>query len=912
MARPPARRAGKAKPVASPEESQSDIKTAPVQDKPAIEAPAARKDGKAAPLKAEQNTGVPDTYGSGSAEAAPVQQRQRARVEPSSFVGHFDSLSDGVARGWGINLGNPLDPAAVHVLIDRQEVGLALCDQVREDVRIAFGHPTGQVGFEVRIPAEFFDGEPHRISLRFADRSVIPAIDPKDPDARVDGFDFASLPPTSIQSFVDGFKQGALRGWLLRHNLLDDTSGGGVIVTVTANGARVAQVRADRYRGDVAAVLGCDPNCGFEVTLPQHLKGSGPQEFRLYAMPENVELSGSPYISSIADDALEARLVDISTTIDKLHRELTRLRLEVSDAMPAPSYNLGDYDRWARRYYDRLRARVAERRDTSLAPSSRPLVSVLVPTYKPLLSDFTAALDSVVAQTYQNWELIVVDDGCKSVEVMRIIEEYCARDKRIRSLPLKKNLGIAGATNAGMDAARGKYTVFFDHDDLLVDVALEVMVDAAERTGARLVYSDEDKIDQAGYFLEPNLKPDFNYRYLLGCNYICHITMVETALMREIGHLRSDYDGAQDHDFVLRVTEAIPAEQIHHVPEVLYHWRKTPNSTAVNVGNKTYAIDAGVRAVGDHLKRRGVKAKVNSIRGLTLYGMKWQLPAKPPSVSIIIPFKDQVETTQRCLDDLLEHTDYRNFDVILVNNWSTSDEAHRFIKRARGLKRVRVLDVEEPFNYSRLNNLACADNPADFFFFMNNDVFVSQPNWLSTLVGEALADPKVAVVGGKLLYPNDTLQHVGVVVGAQGIAAHVHRGAPLSDYGYIGRAMLSHELSAVTAAGMLARADVYREIGGFDEVALKVAYNDVDFCLKVRQAGYKIVMCAEFVAYHHESLSRGSDDRPEHEARFFRETQTMLQRWGDNPIFARDPSYSPFFTVDKQPFYNLVDPETLT
>ena len=674
----------------------------------------------------------------------------------------------------------------------------------------------------------------------------------------------------------------------------------------------MAQVKADRYRGDVAAALGGDPNCGFEIILPNAFRRGGQQTFRFVVTPDDVELAGSPLTTSLVDDRLEARLLEIQATVDRLYGEIGRLRTEVADVVPKPAYSLGDYDRWARRYTDRLRARVsADRaREAAAQPDGavpEPLVSILVPTYKPMMSDFTAAVDSVLSQTYRNWELIIVDDGARSPEIAARIRQYCADDPRIRAVTLKKNLGISGATNAGLREVRGEYVAFFDHDDLLVDVAIEMMVRAARQTGARMLFSDEDKIDQAGYFLEPNLKPDYNHRYLLGCNYICHLLFVEAKTLAKVGELRPAYDGAQDHDLILRLVEEIPRAEIHHVPEVLYHWRKTPNSTAVNIGNKTYAIDAGVRAVSDHLKRLGVKAEVSAIRGLTLYGIKW-LQTAQPKVSIIIPFKDQVDTTQRCVDALLAFTDYQAFEIVLVNNWSVTREAADFVKRVSRLPRVRVLTVEEEFNYSRLNNLAARDNDAEYYVFMNNDVFVGNKDWLRTIVGEALAAPDIAVVGGKFLYPNDTIQHAGVVVGPAGVAAHGHRGAPVTDYGYIGRAMLSHEVSAVTAAGMLIRASVFHEVGGFDEQHLKVAYNDVDLCLKVGEAGWRIVWCAEFTAYHHESLSRGSDDRPEHEARFFAETRVMQERWGANPRYRRDPFYSKHFTVDRQPFFDLVDP----
>lgn len=845
-----------------------------------------------------------------------ISARGSARTAVRPFLGYFDAFDDGEARGWAVDARQSATPVRLHVLIDRQEVATILCDELREDVQAALGHPTGRLGFRFTVPESFVDGEPHALSFRFADRSIVPLIDPARPDEFAEEYAFVLHRKFEFQSFIDGMKRGALRGWVQRIDALSRERQGSCHILLTANGAQVAQVKADRYRGDVAAALGGDPNCGFEIILPRQFRKGGMQTFRFVVTPDNHELSGSPLTTTLVDDALEQRLLGINETVDRLYREITSLRTSVTDVMPAPTYNLGDYDRWARRYYDRLRARVsAARRRRSAANGAqalaRPLVSILCPTYKPMMSDFVAAVDSVIAQTYENWELIIVDDGGKSPEVATRIAAYCAADPRIRCITLKKNLGISGATNAGLEAVRGEWVAFFDHDDLLVDVAIEMMVDAAQSTGARMLYSDEDKIDQAGYFLEPNLKPDWNYRYVLGCNYVCHLLFVEAATLTRVGPLRAEYDGAQDHDLILRLSEDVPSAQIHHVPEVLYHWRKTPNSTAVDVSKKGYAIDAGVRAVGDHLKRRSIKAEVSAIRGLTLYGVKW-LDKTQPSVTIIIPFKDQIETTQRCLDTLLANTAYKNFDIILVDNWSVTSESQAFIKRARRSARVRVMTVEEEFNYSRLNNLAAAESQADYLFFMNNDVFVSDPSWLSTIIGEARLSDDIAAVGGKFLYPNNTIQHAGVVVGPDGIAAHAHRGAPDTDYGYIGRAMLSHEVSAVTAAGMLIRADVFRQVGGFDETALKVAYNDVDLCLKVRDAGWRIIWCAEFVAAHHESLSRGSDDRPEHEARLFGETQVMKQRWGDKPFFARDPFYSPFFTVDRQPFFDLVDPAVET
>lgn len=843
-----------------------------------------------------------------------MNQKQSAAQNSTtskSFFGYFDQFEDGVGKGWVIDStidSQEVRPVRLHIVIDQQEVMQVDCVLERPDVQAAFALSTPNVGFEFAVPDEFLDGKPHELSVRLPNRSILAMTNSNEPPLQV--IPFAVKPVPEFRSYVDGFKAGAIRGWVVRAPRAGADFMGGVIVAVFADGVRIAQTRADRYRGDVAAILGCDPNCGFEVIIPARLKGNTVRKFSVVALPDQVELDGSPFVTSLADDAFVAQISDMLDTIDGLHRQISTLRREARDLLPKQPYTLGDYDRWARAYYPLLRKRVEEQRQ-KLGPvggKNPPLVSILVPTYRPLKSDYIAAIESVIAQTYQNWELLLIDDAGKCAQTTALIKDYAAKDKRIRPIILKKNAGISGATNAGMEAAKGEYIVFFDHDDLLVDVAVEVMIRAALQTGAKLLYSDEDKIDQAGYYLEPNLKPDFNYRYVLGCNYICHLTVVEAEAMREIGLLRAEYDGAQDHDFILRATEVIPREQIVHVPEVLYHWRKTPNSTAVNVANKTYAIEAGVQAVHDHLKRRGVPAKVSSIRGLTLYGVQW-LTRRKPKVTIIIPFKDQVKTTRRCIETLLEKTAYKAFDIILVDNWSVEPETQAFIKEIQKYPNVSVLTVEEPFNYSRLNNLAVSQTKADYLLFLNNDVFVEQDDWLHTLIGEALAAPDVGAVGAKLLYPNNTIQHAGVAVGPAAIAAHVHRGESVSEYGYIGRTMLSHEVSAVTAAAMLVKASVFHEIGGFDEDELTVAYNDVDLCLKIRHAGYRIIFCAEVVAYHHESLSRGTDDCPEHEARFFNETQTMLGRWSNNPLFERDPAYPRFFTVDQQPFFNLVDPE---
>ncbi|WP_025885397.1 glycosyltransferase family 2 protein [Asaia prunellae] len=831
----------------------------------------------------------------------------RATQANSPFIGYCDGLQKETLTGWAVNRLASNTPVRLHILVDGQEIAQILADQPRSDVQNALKTPHDRLGFSLSIPAQFIDGKEHVLSVRFPDRTVLINADQNDAQGKKGDYPFTIERRPEYTSCVDGIKQGSLKGWVLQKMPGEAEWRGDCVVSVQANGILMAQVRADRYRGDVAAAVGCNPNCGFDIPIPQRFRGSSPRSFSVRVLPEGEELMGSPFTSSIADDALETRLLDIAETIDRLHRELTKLRTEIRSAIPQAGYNLGNYDRWASLYYTALRERTAMLRIKNPI-TEEPLISILCPTYKPLKADYVTAINSVLNQSWRNWELILIDDGMVCPQTTALMQDYAAKDSRIRILPLEKNRGISGATNEGMKAAKGQYTIFFDHDDMLVDVALETMMRKVQETGAQLLYSDEDKVDQANNWQSPNFKPDFNYRYLLGCNYICHLTMIDTALMHEIGSLRAEYDGAQDHDFILRACEIVPHDKIAHVPELLYHWRMTPNSTAVTVGNKNYAIAAGVKAVSDHLSRLGYEAHVSSINGLTLYRVDWRL-SETPSVSIIIPFKDQIDITRRCVEALIEHTNYANFEIVLIDNWSVTPQAKEFIESFSKLKKVRFITVEEPFNYSRLNNIAAQTCKSDYLLFLNNDVFVEQRNWLRLMMNEALANSRVAAVGARLLYPNQTIQHAGVVVGPAGVGAHAHRGCGPEDYGYIGRILLSHEVTAVTAACMLVRREVFNEVGCFDEEHLRIAYNDVDLCLRIRSAGYRIIYCAEAVAAHHESVSRGSDDVPEQEARFFEEGQVMQKRWSGHALYERDPAYPRFFTVDLQPFFDLVDPQ---
>lgn len=809
-------------------------------------------------------------------------------MQKSPRYGHVDYIKDGYVNGWAIDGFRGKEAASLFLFLDERPVANFFCDIDRPDLEGA-GLRSRQSGFRFPIPEQYLDGEPHTLSIRFHSGEYLLFSDQEGGMAK--SATVRMHAPVAVRGFVDGLTHGALRGWAVRQDHGSTVKQGGVDVLVLQDGVEIGRVKTDKHRADVAKALGCDPHCGFMFRPPARFRDGRPYtfDFRLAATGETLE--GSPVSFEYPAHLSDTRVARLHNVVEEMSTQLWRLKRELKDMMSERVFMLADYDPWVRQYHAALRYR---RRQTPW-PASRPqpLVSILCPVYRPRLKDFTAAVESVLAQTYQNWELILVDDCSKSAELTAAITEFCARDRRIRAVPQKKNTGISGATNTAIAAARGQYIALFDHDDLLLDVAVEVMIDAALNTGAQILYSDEDKIDDFGRYSDPNLKGDWNYRLMLGQNYVCHFLVIQAATLRAVGPLRQKYDGAQDHDLVLRLSEIVDPSRIVHVPEVIYHWRKTPGSTATEISAKSYAVDAGALAVQDHLKRQGHEVMVSPMLGVTVYQVDWRFRDEP-SVTVVIPFREQLDVTRRCLDSLLKNTAYKNFEVVLVDNWSASREAAAFVTKVQKDKRVRVIPVEEAFNYSRLNNIACLQSSSEFFVFMNNDVFVEQKDWLRLLVDEALADKTVAAVGAKLVFPDRTVQHGGVILGVGGVGDHANRGRAIDDPFYMGRGICAQELSAVTAALMLCRADAFQEVGGFDETDLSVAYNDVDLCLKLRRAGRKVIYCPYVVAEHHESVSRGDDMSDAHLGRFVYEEQVMLARWAAE--IRNDPFYNPNFS----------------
>ena len=523
-----------------------------------------------------------------------------------------------------------------------------------------------------------------------------------------------------------------------------------------------------------------------------------------------------------------------------------------------------------------------------------PLISVVVPAYHTPPLFLRQMLDSLIAQTYGGWELCIANGSPDDKEMEAVLEEYEKRDSRIRHENLKENLGIAENTNAAFRMAKGEFIGLLDHDDLLAPNALyEIALALEKNPEADVVYTDEDKVttDLKEYF-QPHLKPDFNLDLLRSNNYICHFFTVRREIVEQVGGFRKEFDGAQDYDFIFRCTEE--ARKILHIPEILYHWRTHKESTADNPASKMYAFEAGKRAIEAHLKRTGTDGEVSHTPDLGFYRVKYPVKGEP-LISIIIPNKDEKESLEACLKSIWEKTTYKNYEIIVVENNSTSDEIFRYYKEI-SKKGVRLLRWKKEFNYSAINNFGAAHAKGEFLLFLNNDVTVITPDWLTELAG-LCQRKEVGAAGVKLLYPDNTIQHAGCVIGIGGIAGHMFVDMPANRTGYLHKASLLQDMSAVTAACMIMKKQVFDQVGGFTE-ELAVAFNDVDLCLKINKAGSLVVYDPYVQLYHMESKTRGAEDSKEKVRRFQTEIEYMRCHWLDI-LKNGDPYYNKNLSLTK-------------
>lgn len=531
-----------------------------------------------------------------------------------------------------------------------------------------------------------------------------------------------------------------------------------------------------------------------------------------------------------------------------------------------------------------------------------PLLSIVIPAYKTPERYLREMLDSILAQTYGRWEVCVAN-GSPAGEgrtVEKVMKEYAGKDSRFRWENLGENLGISGNTNAALKMAKGDFIVLADHDDTIPEHALfEIAAAINDHPECDVIYSDEDKLDMdGGALFDPHFKPDFNGDLLTSVNYICHLFVVKRELLEQVGGFRQEFDGAQDYDFIFRCTEN--AKKIHHIPKVLYHWRCHQDSTASNPESKLYAFEAGSRAIMAHYERCKIEAeKVEKGVDYGIYHTTFKIQGNP-LVSVVIPNKDHRADLDLCIRSILERATYKNLEFVVVENNSTEPETFAYYEKLqKEFSQVRVVKWEREFNYSAINNFGAGFARGEYLLFLNNDTEIIAPNLFEEMLGFCQR-PDVGIVGARLLYQDDTIQHAGVVVGFGGIAGHTFIGLHEAENSYFHRAMCAQDYSAVTAACMMTTAEIFKQTGGFTE-ELAVAFNDIDYCMKVRAAGKLVVYAPYAVMYHYESKSRGLEDTPEKVARFNREIAIFARRWPDI-LQNGDPYYNPNLTLRKSNF----------
>lgn len=576
------------------------------------------------------------------------------------------------------------------------------------------------------------------------------------------------------------------------------------------------------------------------------------------------------------------------------------LASQISPSVGSGVFDRNDYVEWVRRYdtlTDNARA-VMRSRINGLA--SKPTISVVMPTYNTPVQWLTEAIESVRNQIYPYWELCIADDASTDQAVRTLLERYAKEDVRIKVVFREQNGHISAASNSALALASGEWVALLDHDDLLTEHALFwVAVAINQDLDLRMIYSDEDKIDEVGRRFEPYFKCDWNTDLFYSHNMFSHLGVYRADILHEIGGFRLGLEGSQDYDLALRYIERIEANQIHHVPRVLYHWRMHAESTAQSADTKPYAMLAGEVALNEHFQREKIDAKAELI-GFG-YRVRYALPKIVPLVSLIIPTRNGLDLLRNCVESIFRKTTYQNYEILIVDNGSDDPATLEYLNELQAEAQVKVVRDDSPFNYSTLNNVAAKLARGEVLGLLNNDLEVISPEWLSEMVSIALG-ADIGAVGTRLWYPDGTLQHGGVILGlgAARVAGHAHHQNPKGDHGYFGRASLINSFSAVTAACLIIRKSIYEEVGGLNETDLQVGFSDIDFCLRLREAGYRNVWTPYAEFYHYESATRGHEDTPEKIARFNKQVQYMKQRWGD--LLLHDPAYSPNLTLDHADF----------
>jgi O-antigen biosynthesis protein len=550
---------------------------------------------------------------------------------------------------------------------------------------------------------------------------------------------------------------------------------------------------------------------------------------------------------------------------------------------------LNDYSRWVQAYdsqdLNQLRQEAIDAKNLAY----QPLLSILMPVYNTDEVWLKKCIDSILAQTYQHWELCIADDASTKKHVHKNLSHYAAQDARIKVTYREKNGHISAASNSALSMALGEFVVLVDHDDEIPSCALfEVAKALNQNKNLKLIYSDEDKIDREGRRFSPYFKPDWNYELLLSQNFVSHLGVYSRDLVNAVEGFREGFEGSQDHDLALRCIEKLAPDEIGHIAKILYHWRAIPGSTALGLQEKSYAAKAAIKAVDEHLKRIGVKAAVEGVVGRDgTYRVRYTLEEKP-LISIIIPTKDKIDVLRVAIGSIQKISTYANYEILIIDNQSALAETKDYLSKISKQDNVHVFTFDQAFNYSAINNFAVTKAKGSVLLLLNNDVEVINARWIEELLSTAL-HKGVGAVGAMLYYPNNTIQHAGIILGFNGIAVNAYSESPRGHHGQIGRARLKQSMSAVTGACLMVKKSIYEEVGGMDE-NLAVAFNDVDFCLKLLSKGYRNVWNPFVELIHHESLTRGPEDTPEKRKRFIAEIEYMQNKWRD--ILDADPAYN--------------------
>ncbi|MBU1692062.1 MAG: glycosyltransferase family 2 protein [Gammaproteobacteria bacterium] len=522
----------------------------------------------------------------------------------------------------------------------------------------------------------------------------------------------------------------------------------------------------------------------------------------------------------------------------------------------------------------------------------RPCISVLMSTGNLSERYLRDAIESVRKQLYPNWELCIAEDTASTANMHAVLEEYTNLDARIRMTRREKGRCISAAFNSALEIASGEFVTLLDcHDELSQHALYMVAVAVNEKPQVDLIYSDEDKIDEKGGRCDPYFKPDWDPDLFVAQNVVSHLSVYRTSIVRDVGGFRVGYESW---DLTLRVSQRIPAANIHHIPHVLYHGRIMPSPPSIEAEENGDVMHIGTATIGDYLARSGRESKAVPIMG-GCFRIKDQVPIPVPLVSIIIPTYNGLSLLIRCIDSIKEKTSYPNYEILVVDNRSDDNKTLEYFDSLEKEGVARVLKYNFPFNYSAINNFAARVAKGEFLCLMNNDIEVISGDWLEEMVSQAVR-PGIGAVGAMLYYPDNAIQHAGVLVGMGGVAGHLYAGSLRGTQGYKYRACLAQTLSAVTAACLVVRTQIYLEVGGLDEKNLAVAFNDVDFCLRVKEGGYRNFWTPFAEFYHHESASRGLDDHGEKLVRFQSEIAYMCSRWGH--VLGNDPAYNPNLTLD--------------